>query len=114
MRAILMLSIVLGCVGVARAGADAETVHLWKVKCAVCHGADGKAQTAQAKKQAVADLTTKEWQARFTDAQLKDATEKGLHRTTKDGVKQDMDGYKGKLTPAQIDALVGYMRELGH
>ena len=93
---------------------DPKTVRLWKTKCGSCHGADGKAQTEQAKKQAVADLTTPEWQKRFTDAQLKAVTEDGLHRTTKDGVKQDMDGYKGKLAPDQIDALVAYMRALAH
>ena len=38
-------------------------------------------------------------------------TEIGLHRT-KNGVKQDMDGYKDKMKPEQIDALVKYMRAL--
>lgn len=98
---------------VAFADTDPKTVRLWKAKCGSCHGADGKAQTDQGKKLAVADLTAAEWQKRFTDAQLKAATENGLHRTV-NGVKQDMDGYKDKLAPDQIDALVAYMRALGH
>ncbi len=112
MRSIFVLAFSLGVAPLALAEADPAAARLWKAKCASCHGPDGKAQTEQGKKQAVADLTTQEWQQRFTDAQLKEATDNGLHRVTKSGVKQDMGGYKDKLRPEQIDALVGYMRAL--
>jgi mono/diheme cytochrome c family protein len=114
MRSVLVLAFTLGVAQAALADPDPKTARLWKAKCASCHGEDGKALTDQGKKLAVADLTTKEWQQRFTDAQLKEATEVGLHRVSKAGVKQDMGGYKDKLRPEQIDALVGYMRALAH
>ncbi len=112
MRSTMALLIILGATApLARAEVDAKTVRVWKAKCASCHGDDGKAQTVQGKKLGVTDLTTPEWQKRFTDAQLKAATADGVHRVT-NGVKQDMDGYKDKLKPEQIDALVVYMRAL--
>ena len=111
MRVTMLVLLTLGAGAVARAEVDAKAVRLWKAKCASCHGDDGKAQTVQGKKLGVSDLTTAEWQKRFTDAQLKLATEAGVHRLT-NGVKQDMDGYKDKLKPEQIDALVVYMRQL--
>jgi len=96
---------------VARGEADPKTVRTWKAKCASCHGEDGKGQTEQGKKMAIGDMSTKDWQKKFTDAQLKDATLNGLKRD-KGGVKQEMEGFKEKLKPEQIDALVAYMRSL--
>jgi mono/diheme cytochrome c family protein len=83
----------------------------WKAKCASCHGPDGKGQTEQGKKAAVSDMTTAEWQAKFTDAQIKAAINDGLKRD-KGGVKQEMEAYKAKLRPDQVDGLVAYIRGL--
>jgi mono/diheme cytochrome c family protein len=109
-RAALWMSIAFFCAaGVA--GADARTERVWKSKCASCHGADGRADNDIGRKQAIRDMTTASWQAAFTDAQLRDATLDGLHRT-RDGKQQDMDGYRGKLSDEQVAALVAYMRAL--
>lgn len=108
-----ILSIMLLGATMAHAAPDAKTQRTWRAKCASCHGEDGKGATDQGRKLAVSDLTTREWQARFTDAQLRAAVENGLKRTTKAGVAQEMDGYKSKLQADQIDALVALMRALG-
>lgn len=92
--------------------ADKKTDRLWRAKCASCHGKDGKAQTKQGTKMAVRDMTTADWQKEFTNAKIKDAILKGLSRD-KDGKKQEMKPYAEKLTPAKVDALVKYIRELG-
>jgi mono/diheme cytochrome c family protein len=93
------------------ASADPATERLWKAKCGSCHGADGKAQTEQGKKMSTADMSTAEWQAKFTDAQIKAAINDGVKRD-KAGVKQEMDGYKSKLRPDQVDALTAHIRTL--
>lgn len=54
-----------------------------KNKCIKCHGEDGKAQTKMGKKKSVADMTTAEWQKRFSDEQIMNAVLKGIKR--KDG-----------------------------
>jgi mono/diheme cytochrome c family protein len=95
----------------AAQAADPQTERLWKSKCAGCHGPDGKGQTEQGKKMAVSDMTTAAWQAQFDDAKLKAAIADGLKRD-KGGVHQEMDAYKTKLRPDQIDALVAYLRSL--
>ncbi len=82
----------------------------WKAKCASCHGADGKGQTEQGKKMQVADMTTAEFQ-KTPDDKLKAAISDGLKRD-KNGVKQEMEAYKTKLRPEQIDGLVAYIRTL--
>ncbi len=91
---------------------DKKTMRTWKAKCASCHGADGKAQTDQGKKMHTQDMTTAEWQKSFTDEEIKKAILEGVNRE-KDGVKQEMEGYKDALKPEQVDALVKYMRTLG-
>jgi mono/diheme cytochrome c family protein len=93
------------------ASADPATERLWKAKCGSCHGADGKGQTDQGKKMAVADMTTAAWQSGITDDKIKAAISDGVKRE-KGGVKQEMDGYKAKLQPPQIDALTAHIRSL--
>lgn len=95
----------------ARGETDKQTERLWKSKCAACHGVDGKAQTDQGRKQAVADYTTAQWQKGRTDAQLRKAILDGVSQE-RDGKKQQMDGYKDQLTPNQVDQLVAHIRSL--
>ena len=84
---------------------------VFKAKCASCHGADGKATTPQAQKQKVRDMTKPEWQKEFSDDQLLKATVDGFKRE-REGVKQDMPAYKGKLNDQQLKDVVAYMRSL--
>ena len=96
---------------VAYAEPNPQIDRLWRAKCASCHGPDGKGQTEQGKKMAVGDMTTAAWQGALTDAQVKAAISDGFKRP-KNGVTQEMEAYKTKLRPDQIDGLVAYVRGL--
>jgi mono/diheme cytochrome c family protein len=74
----------------------------YKAKCAMCHGADGAGNTPVGKNMKVRSLKSPE-DIKATDAEL--------IKQTKDGVGK-MQGYAGKLTDAQINDVVGYIRTL--
>lgn len=86
--------------GPAQAQGDAGS--LFKSKCAACHGADGKGNTAVGKSLNLRDLGSADVQKQ-TDAQLTDITANG---------KGKMPAYKGKITDDQIKQLVAFMRTL--
>jgi len=75
---------------------------IYKTKCAMCHGADGTGNTPVGKSMKVRSFKSDE-DVKATDAKLiKDTT---------DGVGK-MPAYKGKLTDAQIQDVVAYIRTL--
>jgi len=76
---------------------------LFKSKCAMCHGADGKGDSAMGKRLNVRDLGSAEVQKQ-TDAELTTIITKG---------KGKMPPFEGKLTAEQVGQVVGYIRELG-
>jgi cytochrome c6 len=86
--------------------ADAKA--LWTANCTPCHGASGKGDTKMGQTLGAMDLTDTKKQASFTDAQATAAI--------KDGVKQNgkttMKAFGGKLSDADIKALVAYVRTL--
>lgn len=75
---------------------------LYKTKCAMCHGADGTGNTPVGKSMKVRSFKSDE------DVRASDAT---LIKDTKDGVGK-MPAYAGKLTDAQIQDVVAYIRTL--
>jgi cytochrome c6 len=75
---------------------------LFKSKCAMCHGADGKGDTPVGKSLKLRDLGSDDVQKQ-TDAQLTDITTNG---------KGKMPAYKDKLSNDQIKQLVAFMRTL--
>ncbi|SEF91920.1 cytochrome c6 [Bryocella elongata] len=81
-------------VAMAQAGADT-----YKSKCAMCHGADGLAQTGAGKAMKVPSVK---------DFKPGD----DLIAITTDG-KGKMPSYKGKLTDPQIKEVVSYLKSLG-
>ena len=93
----------------ARADVDKKIVRTWKAKCASCHGEDGKGATEQGKKMGVRDMTGTEFWKDLTDAKMKDVIANGL-KQTRDGKTQEMEPYKDKLKPEEIDALVAYVK----
>jgi mono/diheme cytochrome c family protein len=106
-----MMLLVMLAPAVARADAPNPAIErTWKAKCAACHGADGKGATEQGKKMQVADMTSADWQ-KIDDGKIKVAINDGLKRD-KNGVKQEMEAYKSKLRPDQVDGLVAYVRGL--
>ncbi len=79
----------------AQSGAD-----LFKQKCAMCHGPDGKGQTPMAKNMGAGSLASPAVQGQ-SDAQLKDAILKG---------KGKMPAQK--ITDAQASDVVKFIRTL--
>ncbi|MGC1829962.1 MAG: cytochrome c [Candidatus Acidiferrales bacterium] len=79
-----------------------DTAGLFKAKCAVCHGTDGKGDTAVGKKLGVRDFASPEVQ-KETDEELIEVTTKGRNK---------MPAYGGILKDSQIKDLVAYIREL--
>jgi cytochrome c6 len=74
----------------------------YKAKCAMCHGTDGTGNTPIGKNMKIRSLKSAE-DIKATDAELA--------KQTKDGVGK-MQGYAGKLTDAQIQDVVTYIRTL--
>jgi mono/diheme cytochrome c family protein len=79
-------------------GADASA--LWGQHCASCHGKDGSGNTAMGKKLGVKDYTKEQG---FSDAEATNVITNG---------KGKMKAYKGKLSDADVKALVAYVRSL--
>jgi cytochrome c6 len=96
---VVMFAIVFSGSSFAQGGAD-----LFKAKCAMCHGPDGKAQTTMGKNMNIRDLGSAEVQGQ-SDADLTNIITNG---------KGKMPKYDGKLTKDQIGDVVKYIRTLKH
>jgi mono/diheme cytochrome c family protein len=79
---------------------------LYKSKCSICHAVDGSANTGMGKMYKISDLRSAEVQKQ-SDAQLTEIVTNGKT----DGNRKMMP-FKEKLTPAQIQEVVAYLREL--
>lgn len=104
MKRLLVLALALGVVlmvTVPKAHAD-DSADLFKSKCQMCHGADGKG-TPTGTKMGAHDFHSADVQ-KMTDAQLEETISKG---------KNKMPAYAGKLTADQIKGLVAYVKALG-
>jgi len=96
MKRVLVAMLVCGLLAVCASPAFADdAAATYKAKCAMCHGPDGKGG-----KMGTRDFASAEVKAE-TDAQLTDIITKG---------KGKMPAYGGKLTDADIKALVGQVR----
>ena len=80
---------------------DASSVY--NSKCASCHGRDGRARSAKAKREHARDMSSGEWQDSVSDERIYNSISNG---------KGKMPGFKKKLSDAQIDELVNYVRRL--
>jgi cytochrome c6 len=84
------------------AGAQDAGAALYKTKCAACHGADGKGETAIGKADKIRDLSSAEVQQQ-ADADLTAIITTG---------KGKMPAYGKSLKPEQVKDLVAYIRAL--
>lgn len=102
---IAVAALVLAAIAFLSAPAKADTAAAeatYKAKCAMCHGPDGKGETATGKMMKVKDFASDEVQ-KMSDADLSTAISGG---------KGKMPPYKA-LTPDQVKDLVGYIRAFG-
>jgi mono/diheme cytochrome c family protein len=78
-----------------------DTANLFKSKCSMCHGPEGKGFSAIK----TPDFTDPKWQASKKDAELLDAIKNGKKDTM-------MKGFGEKLKDDEIKSLVTYIRSL--
>ena len=97
--AVLAFTLVFSTWSLADSAAD-----IYKVKCAMCHGADGKGDTSTGKMMKIRDLGSADVQSQ-SDADLAKIITNG---------KGKMPKYEGKLTADQINDLVKYIRTFKH
>ena len=111
MKRFALLNLMLACFSLSMnaQAADKKIERLYGSKCGSCHGKDGKAQTEKGKKMLMRDIASDEFQ-KISDDDMKKAINEGL-KHDKNGVKQEMDGYKDEIKDPEVDALVKYMRE---
>ena len=83
-----------------------DAAALYAKSCASCHGKDGTGATKMGKKAGAKDYTTADGQ-KWSDAEGVKAILEGV----KDGDKQKMKGYTGKVTEAEAKELVAYIRK---
>jgi mono/diheme cytochrome c family protein len=101
MKKTIVVSMLLALAAAPALPAEDGTA-LFKSKCAMCHGPDGKGQTPVGRSMKARDLGSPEVQQQ-TDAELV--------KIIVDG-KGNMPPYKGKLTDAEISAVVAFIRAL--
>jgi mono/diheme cytochrome c family protein len=102
MKKIAFLVLLTATFAASAVAENADAKDLFVSKCAICHGADGSARTTIGKNMKIRDFHSSEVQKQ-SDADLKAIITKG---------KGKMPAFEGKLTEAQIDQLLAYIREL--
>jgi mono/diheme cytochrome c family protein len=101
-RSLATLAVVSLILLAATSAFAADGAALFKSKCAMCHGADGKGETSMGKSLKLHDFSSADVQKQ-TDAELKKIIEDG---------KGKMPSYKAKLAAGEADALVAFIRTL--
>jgi mono/diheme cytochrome c family protein len=81
--------------------APAEAEDLFKAKCSMCHGPEGKGFSAIK----TPDFTDPKWQASRKDAEIVDTIKNGKKDTM-------MKGFGDKLKDDEIESLMKYIRSL--
>jgi cytochrome c6 len=99
-RSLILACAVVFLVSMSARADDSAT--LFKSKCSVCHGPDGKGDTAMGKKLGAHDFSAPDIQ-KLSDADLAAIIAKG---------KNKMPAYEKTLTADQIKGLVTYIRSL--
>ena len=85
----------------ASAAPDAQRsgATIYAQNCARCHGNDGRAQTAKGRSVGATNLTSADWMP---------DTARDIRIVTRG--KEEMPSFKSKLKPAEIEAVVSYIR----
>jgi mono/diheme cytochrome c family protein len=81
-----------------------------KMKCAFCHGEDGRGDTEKGRKLRAPDFTSAKFQKETTDKEMVDAIQNGI-KSKKGAVL--MPAFKSKLSPDEVKALAAYVRSFG-
>ena len=100
-RIAAILLLIFSLAGIASAENPGKAI--FASKCALCHGPDGTGKTSIGKTLKIPDFHSPDIK-KLSDADLKVVVTNG---------KNKMPSFKGKLTDAQIDQAISYVRELG-
>ena len=98
----IAIAVVAGVICCAAAFAQQSAEDVYNHKCAVCHGKDGLGKTMKGKQSHVKEV----------HENMKDS-EAEMIKVVTNGKGENMDAYKGELTPQQIKDVVNYYRSLG-
>ena len=101
MKSLFMIAVVL-LSSVTITAAQGAGKNIFTSKCSICHGPDGSGKTSMGKALNIADLHSEAVQ-KTSDADLRSIISNG---------KNKMPAFKGKLTDAQIDDVIAYIRSL--
>lgn len=104
--AVLLLALAahsFGSTVVSGSQKDLDAKPLFAKNCATCHGKDGQSKTFKAKFNHARNLTDPEWQSSVTDERLFNSITNGRGR---------MPAWGKKLSDAEINSLVSYVRQL--
>ena len=96
-KILIFATIIIASAGI---GLAADAAANWNQLCASCHGKDGSGNTTMGKKLGLKDYSK---QQGFSDAEATNIIKNG---------KGKMKAYKGKLSDADVKALVAYVRSL--
>lgn len=102
LKPIFAILLIFTFVGVAAADETAGK-SVYMSKCSICHGPDGRGNTAIGKNLKIKDFHSPEVQS-MSEADMKAIVTNG---------KNKMPSFKGKLIEKQIDDVVDYVRDLG-
>src|SRR5882672_11749521 len=80
---------------------ERSAAQLYSQNCAKCHGRDGRAQGLKAKATGARNLTDAQWQDRASDERIFNSINNG---------KGKMPAYSKKLSEAEINSLVTFVR----
>lgn len=89
---------------------DIDVTALWSKNCSTCHGKDAKGDTKAGKMKEVKDLTDPKVRADFKRDKLIQLVKDGV-KDEKTG-KERMKSFNGKLSDAEIGALVDWVLAL--
>jgi mono/diheme cytochrome c family protein len=84
--------------------APRDAAAIFESKCATCHGKDGRAKTLKAKFNKARNLTDAAWQAEVSDERI--------YNSIANGRGKKMPAFAAKLSRAELEGLVGYVRGL--
>ena len=85
------------------AASDLSAGQLFSTYCATCHGRDGRASSSRARARHVRNLSDARWQYDVSDERIFNSINNGRGK---------MPAFSKKLTEAQVDSLVSYVRGL--
>lgn len=104
MRA-LAFALLLAC-PLSTAAQPSAGAELWRRRCAMCHGEDGRGRTQVAERVPIPDFASPEWQRSHSDDRIRASIVLGG--------KDPMPAFKDRLSAGDLDALIQLIRSLGN